>query len=114
MIIVLVHVDDCTIVATALPLINDFKANLVNYVEITDLGKLHWLLGIEIRHEREHHVIFLSQQSYLDSIIARYGFQDLKPVSIPMDLNVHLSSAQSPSTTQDFAAMCPTMKLSVP
>jgi len=105
LIIVLVHVDDCTIVATALPLINDFKANLVNYVKITDLGKLHWLLGIEIRRECERHVIFLSQWSYLDSIIAQYGFQDLKPISIPMDPNVRLSSAQSPSTTQDFAHM---------
>ena len=38
LIIVLVHVDDCTIVATVLPLINDFKANLVNHIEITNLG----------------------------------------------------------------------------
>jgi hypothetical protein len=35
----------------------------------------------------------------------RYGLQDLKPVSIPMDLNIHLTSAQSPSTTQEFARM---------
>ena len=105
LIIVLVHVDDCTIVATALPLINDFKANLVNHVEITDLGELHWLLGIEIRRERERRLIFLSQRSYLDSILTRYGLQDLKPLSIPMDPNVRLTSMQSPSTTQDFARM---------
>lgn len=105
LIIVLVHVDDCTIVATALPLIIDFKASLAKHVEITDLGELHWLLGIEIRRERERRLIYLSQRSYLDSIIARYGFQDLKPVSIPMDPNVRLTSAQSPSTTQEFARM---------
>jgi len=93
LIIVLVHVDDCTMVATALPLINDFKAGLVKHVEITNLGELHWLLGIEIHRERERHLIFLSQRSYLDSIIARYGFQDLKPVSIPMDPNLRLTSA---------------------
>ena len=105
LIIMLVHVDDCTIVATALPLINDFKVNLVNHVEITDLSELHWLLGIEIRRECEHHLIFLSQCSYLDSILTQYGLQDLKPISIPMDPNVHLTSMQSPSTTQDFACM---------
>ena len=106
LIIVLVHVDNCTIVATALPLINDFKVNLVNHVEITDLGKLHWLLGIEICHECERHFIFLSQHSYLDSILTQYGLQDLKPLSIPMDLNIGLMSMQLPSTTQDFACMC--------
>jgi hypothetical protein len=105
LIILLVHVDDCTIVATALPLINDFKAEIAKHVKITDLGELHWLLGIEIRWERERRLIYLSQCSYLASIIRRYGFQDLKPVSIPMDLNVHLSSAQSPATTQEFARM---------
>jgi len=105
LIVVLVHVDDCTIVATALPLINDFKASLSKHVEITDLGELHWLLGVEIRRERERRLLYLSQRSYLDSIIACYGFQDLKPVSIPMDPNVRLTSAQSPTTTQEFARM---------
>jgi hypothetical protein len=40
LIIVLVHVDDCTIVATAQPLIDNFKASLAKHVEITDLGEL--------------------------------------------------------------------------
>ena len=60
LIIMLVHVDDCIIVATTLPLINNFKVNLVNHIEITDLGRLHWLLGIEICRECECHLIFLS------------------------------------------------------
>ncbi|CAA7262723.1 unnamed protein product [Cyclocybe aegerita] len=81
LVIVLVHVDDCTIVATALPLIEAFKAEVAKHIEITDLGELHWILGIE------------------------YNLQDLKPLSIPMDPNVCLSSAQSPSTTVEIAKM---------
>jgi hypothetical protein len=46
--IVLVHVDDCTIAATSIILIDRFKAEISKHVEITDLGDLHWLLGIEI------------------------------------------------------------------
>jgi len=52
-IIVLVHVDDCTITATSMILITDFKAWILEHVDITNLGKLHWLLGIEIKHDRE-------------------------------------------------------------
>jgi Reverse transcriptase (RNA-dependent DNA polymerase) len=52
-IIVLVHVDDCTIAATSVELVANFKAKITEHVEITDLGKLHWLLGIEIRRDRE-------------------------------------------------------------
>jgi len=46
--IVLVHVDDCTIVANAQPLITHFKIEIAKHVEITDLGDLHWILGIEV------------------------------------------------------------------
>lgn len=52
-IIVLVHIDDCTIAATAIMLIEHFKKEIAKHVEITDLGELHWLLGIEIRRDRE-------------------------------------------------------------
>jgi hypothetical protein len=105
LIIVLVHVDDCTIVGNKQQLISAFKAQIAKHVEITDLGELHWILGIEVRRIREERKIMLSQQSYIDSILRRYGFEDLKPVSIPMDPNIRLSSAQSPSSTEQFAAM---------
>ena len=69
-IIVVVHVDDCTIAASSLSLVVAFKREIAQHVEITDLGKLHWLLGIEIKRDRERRTIHLSQRSYLDSIIA--------------------------------------------
>jgi hypothetical protein len=105
LIIILVHVDNCTIAATTITLILNFKKKISEHVEITDLGELHWLLGIEIRRDRERHSIHLSQCSYIDSIIRRYNLQDLKPVSTPMETNLRLSSSQSPSTTAEFAQM---------
>ena len=103
--VVLVHVDDCTITASSMSLINDFKLRISQHVEITNLGELHWLLGIKVKCDCEHWTIHLSQQSYINSILCRYGFQDLKPVSIPMDTNTHLTTAQSPSMTAEFAQM---------
>lgn len=103
--VVLVHVDDCTVAASSITLIVDFKRKISEHVEITDLGELHWLLGIEIRRDRERRSIHISQRSYIDSIIRRYNFQDLKPVSTPMETHLRLSTSQSPSTTAEFAQM---------
>ena len=105
LIIVLVHVDDCTIAGTSISLILRFKIEIAKYVTITDLGELHWILGIEVKRVRERCTIHLSQRSYIDSMLRRYGFEDLKPVSLPMEASIRLTSAQSPSTTQQIAHM---------
>ena len=47
-IIIVVHVDDCTIAASLLSLIVELKAQIRKHIEIMDLGELHWLLGIEV------------------------------------------------------------------
>ena len=105
LIIILVHVDDCSIAGQPKAIITKFKLEIQKYVQITDLGDLHWILGIEVRRVREEKRIMLSQHSYIDSILRCYGFDDAKPVSTPMDPNIHLMSAQSPSTTEEYAKM---------
>ena len=105
LIIVLVHVDDCTIIATSMHLIENFKVAITKHVEISDLGELHWILGIEVRHERENKRNFLSQRAYLNSILHRYGLDELKPVSSPMETSIKLTTAQSPSNTEEIARM---------
>ena len=69
LIMVLVHVDDCTIVGKSQALIDQFKVEIANAVEITDMGGLHWILGIEVRRIREERKILLSQKAYIDSIL---------------------------------------------
>jgi len=105
LIIVLVHVDDCSIVGSSQPLIDQFKIEIEKCVEITDLGELHWILGIEVKRIREDRKILLSQRSYIDSILRRYGLDNVKPISTPMDPNIRLTSAQSPTTSDDIAKM---------
>ena len=65
----LVHVDDCMIVATSQSLIIKFKIEIIKHVGITDLGELHWILGIKVCYVHEECIIFLSQCSYLESIL---------------------------------------------
>lgn len=103
--VVAVHVDDCTIAASTLSLIEDFKAGLRKHVEVTDLGELHWMLGVEIKRDRDARTIHLSQRAYIDSIIRRYNLDDLKPLTTPMDPAARLTPEQAPATAAEHAIM---------
>ena len=89
--VVTVHVDDCTIAASTPHLVEDFKAGLREHVEVTDLGELHWMLDIEIKRDRDARTIHLSQHAYIDSILRRYNFDELKPLSTSMDPSIRLT-----------------------
>lgn len=105
LVVIAVHVDDCTIAASEQKLVDEFKTRLSKHVEVTDLGELHWMLGIEVKRNHEAGTIHLSQHSYIDSILHRFNFTDLKPLSMPMDVQAKLTSEQAPSTAAEFAAM---------
>ena len=47
--VVAVHVDDCTIARHTRHIINEFIEGLKKHLEVTDLGKLHWMWGIEVK-----------------------------------------------------------------
>jgi hypothetical protein len=103
--IVVVHVDDCTIVANTIHLIDELKASLSKHFEVTDLGELHWMLGIEVKHDHPGHLVHLSQCAYIEAILRRYHFANLKPLSTPMDHQVCLSSDQAPASAAECAMM---------
>ena len=105
LIVILVHVDDCSIVGKTKALIARFKTEIAKFVDITDMGELHWILGIEVRRICEDRKVLLCQKSYLDSILQCYGLEDLKPISTPMDPSAQLTTAQCLSTTEELAAM---------
>ena len=103
--ILLIHVDDFTMTAATLTIIKDLKDGLRKHVEIHDQGEIHWMLGLEIKRNHELRTISLCQRSYIDSIISRYGFEDAKPLSIPMSPNSTLSRNDCPVTTSDIGKM---------
>ena len=55
---------------------------------MSDLGSLRYFLGIEVT--RTSHGYYLSQQRYLQDLIARSGLSDTRTVATPMELNLQL------------------------
>lgn len=59
--IMVIHVDDCMIAESMLALVADVKKQMSEHVKITNSGELHWLLGIEVRRNKETCTISSSQ-----------------------------------------------------
>ena len=104
-IILAIHVDDCTITGSSHSLIQQYKLRINSKYSMTDLGPVNWLLGTKVTRDLTARTLSLSQTSYIDSILQRFNFTDLKPYSMPMDPNIQLSKLQSPQTLEETAKM---------
>eukprot|EP00253_Pinus_taeda_P027623 PITA_27623 len=95
---VVVYVDDLIITGNSAHLIHGIKQDLCRTFDMTDLGLLHYCLGIEVWQTENH--IFLSQSKYAKNFVDRFIMQDCKPATTPMEPGLKLS-AQSSSPPVD-------------
>eukprot|EP00253_Pinus_taeda_P013307 PITA_13307 len=65
---------------------------------MTDLGLLHYYLGVEVWQTENN--IFLSQSKYARNLVDKFRMQDCKPATTPMEPGLKLS-AQSSSPLVD-------------
>ena len=103
--VIAVHVNNFTITAGSNMLIHELINGLHQQLEVTDLGKLHWMLGIKIQCDCESGTTHLSQHAYIDSILCCYNLTDLKPLSTPMDTLICLSTEQAPMSAAECMVM---------
>ena len=104
-IILALHVDDGMVTGSSVALINKFKVDMNAKYKLTDLGAANWLLGIKITRDSVNKTLSLSQHQYIESIITRFNFNDLKPSAIPIDPSAPLSKSQSPTALNDIIKM---------
>ena len=97
--------DDFAITGTPTSRVSKFKSDLSNHFEMTDLGELAWILGIQVKRDRISKTITLSQAAYIDSVVKRFNLESASPLQTPIDPSVHLSKDQSPATPRQFDDM---------
>ena len=103
--ILAIHVDDCLITGSSPKLIADYKQKLNERYSLTDLGPVHWLLGIKITRNREARTLSLSQIAYIDTILSRFSLSDAKPLASPISPGTTLSKADAPSDATEMTQM---------
>ena len=103
--ILAVYVNDCIFTGSSNQLIVSYKEKLNSCYMLTDLGPLHWLLGIKITCDHTAHTISLSQSSYLDSILTHFSFANMKAYGSPMVPGANYSKKDAPATADKAARM---------
>eukprot|EP00253_Pinus_taeda_P022034 PITA_22034 len=74
-------------------LIHGIKQDVCRTFDMTDLGLLHYCLGVEVWHTENH--IFLSQSKYAKNLVDRFRMQDCKLATTPMEPGLKLSTQSS-------------------
>ena len=84
--ILAVHVDDCIFTgSSSLKLTRcGIQSKIDACYALTDLGPVHWLLGIKATRNRAERTISLSQTAFIDTILHRFSLADAKPYNSPM------------------------------
>jgi hypothetical protein len=87
---VTVWVDDLLILSTSRQEAKKTQAEIEGLFDTKDLGEPRKIIGIEITRDRDSGTITLSQCHYIETLLAKYGLTDAKPLATPMDPNVTL------------------------
>ncbi|KAL8116754.1 hypothetical protein AgCh_023059 [Apium graveolens] len=85
MLIVGVYVDDLLVTGTNLDSIREFKEQMAKNFDMSDLGKLTYYLGIEVK--QGDGFIQLKQTGYVKNILSKAGMLDCNPTKVPMRPN---------------------------
>jgi hypothetical protein len=83
--VVMLWVDDLLIAAKDLAKIESFKRAISSRFKMKDQGPLKGILGMSAAHDEESGTIVMSQKAYMESMLARYGMNECKPVGTPAE-----------------------------
>eukprot|EP00253_Pinus_taeda_P008798 PITA_08798 len=79
----------------------DLKTQLSSKFDMKDLGAANYILGIEIKRDREKRKLWLNQRKYVETILHRFNMQDSKLVKVPIPVGVKLSAEQCLKTQEE-------------
>lgn len=94
----LLYVDDVLIFGSNDALVNQVKNVLNKEFKMKDLGFVTDYLGITIKQNLDTGETELSQRKYLENVLKRFGMDNCKPMSTPIDQNINLKLLQNDGT----------------
>ena len=104
-IFLLLYVDDMLIAVKNMHDVLGLKALLSQEFDMKDLGAAKKILGMEIHRDTGSRKLWLSQQSYAEKVLVRFGMSKAKPVSTPLANHFKLFSEQCPKTDKEIEDM---------
>lgn len=96
-ILIVLYVDDLLIAGNDRSMMNKVKDEFKKRFKMKDLGVANEFLGIRIIRNRTNRTMLITQSTYIDKILQRFGMSDAKTCSTPMEL----PSSKSTSVSMD-------------
>nr|GEY01212.1 hypothetical protein [Tanacetum cinerariifolium] len=81
--LVQVYVDDIIFGSTKKELCTEFEKLMHNKFQMSSMGELTFLLGFQVKQKSDG--IFISQDKYVNEILRKFKYADVKPANTPMD-----------------------------
>ena len=100
---IFVYVDDLVIAANSRIEMSRVKLELSNKWSMKDLGPLESILGIRIIRDRQVRTLTLSQERFIDTILKKFKFEDVRAAKTPLAPGSRLTKDNSPKTPAEIA-----------
>ena len=104
-IFLVLYVDDILLAINDIGLLHETKRFLSKQFEMKDLGDASFFLGIQICRDRSRGILRLSQKSYIDKLLKRFGMQDCKPGDTHVSKGDKFSLCQCPKNDLETKEM---------
>ena len=85
-----VYVDDIILAGRTDDRIKEVIATLSRKLDVKDMGELHHFLGMIVMQDEKQRSVWIGQTTFTENLLKRFGMQDCKPVSTPVDIGSKL------------------------
>ncbi|KAJ9551036.1 hypothetical protein OSB04_015081 [Centaurea solstitialis] len=90
MLLVQIYVDDIIFGSTKDDMCKEFEELMHKKFKISSMGELTFFLGLQVKQKADG--IFINQSKYVASMLQKFGMNDAKPTSTPMETHKHLTA----------------------
>ena len=88
-----IYVDDIILAGKSDKKIKEVNEALERKFDIKDMGKLHYFLRMKVLKSENNGNVWIGQPAYMEKLLNKFGMQDAKPVSTPVDTSVKIIKA---------------------
>ncbi|KAJ9558008.1 hypothetical protein OSB04_012622 [Centaurea solstitialis] len=85
-----IYVDDIIFGSTKDDMCKEFEELMHKKFKMSSMGELTLFLGLQVKQKPEG--IFINQSKYVASMLQKFGMNDAKPASTPMETHKHLTA----------------------
>ncbi|KAJ9558174.1 hypothetical protein OSB04_012788 [Centaurea solstitialis] len=90
MLLVQIYVDDIIFGSTKDDMRKEFEELMHKKFKMSSMGELTFFLGLQVKQKADG--IFINQSKYVASMLQKFGMNDAKPASTPMETHKHLTT----------------------